>query len=620
MRVAYPVLNVAMLRVVAVLTFCHSVVGDECAVVQKTLAMPAAKMEDGFESFCDHSGICDALFVSDSGDVKIGDGGALFHPLSCEEAFAHLNPLSLMPVPSMPNVVLFSDAEVACARASDEGVRYFRALFYSEPWLPVDDFRGFPARKFPPKFAAHMDPIRSALGAVAGAFVRSFPRVNQVGLDPDWIRDLGAHADAIGAQVEAQRELNQTRSILHGSDNVIMMALSVRVILQRMMTEQDEKRLAPFVAAASPFLHAFWYLQASLGLHFPNLYDGMQAALVLVTQTTPPHDAEWKLALSSEEIDSRTYPELPLMRSMTDWNKVLLDVKVVPDLNVAKATLAELFTEMLGADAPWLETGKRIAVLFAYLDAHDVVVADICNEFFPLVNELLRSADLIPPGLRIQCRAAVLNRCKLVLHMRTRLSQVNVIMAKMTHRTQLCLAREDPVQSLIVQLAMQDIYTLAGQIHITVTPSGEDASTALSGGVHAWFGEAISQLFSGHSELFKTHLTADGCALYRPVLTGDSKADRERQIGVGRFLAIYIRQGFDVTQLAPFMQACGEPDVSTVLFFGSDAIRKGFYDVFVESDLERALIDGEDVAEMLEFLASQPPGFFPVGTSSILTL
>ena len=621
-----------MLRLVALLTLVHSVVGDECFIFQRNSAASSPESasdsdmgSDEFASFCNHDGTCQDLYISDSGDLQIGEGGALFHPLSCQEAFARLNPLRLLPIPAMPNVEILRNAEVAWSKAVDEEARMLADMFNSDPRTDDDDLTRFLARQYPRKFAVHMNAIVSALGEAAEAILISFPRVNQLGLDPTWIGDLGTHVDAISADLPKHHKRIQTLSMFRTSDEVRTMVFCVNLILQRMMTERDEAKLAPFVAAVSPFLHAFWYIQASLSVHFPNLYDGMQAALVMVTQTTLPDDAwEWELALAPKEVDAWSHPELPLMRSMTDWNQVLLDVKVVPDLKVARATLADLLMQMIASDddAFLIETGKRVAILFAYLDAHDVDIADICIEFWAVANGFLRSADSIPVGVRIQTRASVLSRCKPVLDIRARLSQVRVITVTETHRTQLWLAREDPVQSLISRLASNDPHRLAGQLLLTIAPSAfadEEESTALPGGVAAWFAEAISQLFSDDSELFTEHRAPDNCVFYRPFLIGDAEADRDRQVGFGHFLGLYLRQGFDVANLIPVMRSCHEADVSTVMFFGSDAIRSGFYDIFMEGDFERALIDAKDVETMLQFLASQPPGFFGVGKSGIVT-
>ena len=57
--------------------------------------------------------------------------------------------------------------------------------------------------------------------------------------------------------------------------------------------------------------------------------------------------------------------------------------------------------------------------------------------------------------------------------------------------------------------------------------------------------------------------------------------------------------------------------MSSVLFFGSAAIRRGFDQIISVEDFERVLIDGPEVAEMLRWLSSEDRPFFAIANTGI---
>ena len=579
-----------MLRALSSLAIVAHVAADECLIYQRVAGLvPQQGVEDGMESFCNHNGNCQDLYVNaNHADPQ---------PLSCDEAFARVNVVQWRERGAMPDVKILS-WDVA-------------------EWSKADDARppGSISRTTSRSLSMHMKAIEQALGAAAEEIMNSFPRVNQERLPANWTADLAEHVEAIRAAKLSLEQRKLALSRLRNADEMRSMVFSVRMILDRVMRLDSEEMLKPFLAAMGPFLNAFWRVQYSLRVHFPGLYHGRQAAILLVTQTAPPGDTrKWKLALTEPEVDLWTHPELPLLRRRTDWHQLLSDAQLVPGADAARAALAEVLGQFERGDD---ETSTRLAILFAYLDAIEIDVMDICSDFSDLIEQLVESNDLFPVGLRIQAASAVLRTCKTGLALPTRLSQVRVSYSIPARRSQLFLNQENSLASLLTGLFLLDRRSLSGLVSIESVP-GDDASTARPGTVADLFSTAVKELFDANSGYFDRFTSPTGCEYYRPSLAEDAVADRARQMAIGTFLALCLREGFATDQLIPLMPACEEtPDVSSVLFFGSAAIRRGFDQIISVEDFERVLIDGPEVAEMLRWLSSEDRPFFAIANTGI---
>lgn len=58
------------------------------------------------------------------------------------------------------------------------------------------------------------------------------------------------------------------------------------------------------------------------------------------------------------------------------------------------------------------------------------------------------------------------------------------------------------------------------------------------------------------------------------------------------------------------------------MFLNSEGIKRGFYDIFLDGELERALVDhGSEITEFLRFVSNlEDDNFFTLGFGSINTM
>jgi hypothetical protein len=407
----------------------------------------------------------------------------------------------------------------------------------------------------------------------------------------------------------------------------------MRMMLEYSLRERDENFLVPYLAAITPFVNAFFYIQSSLGIHYPGLYDGLQAALVFFPQIQPPDtEWEWEMTLSRSEVDNWVVPEIPLLGSIGNWPQILADGHLLPSARtpfdpewVRTQFVTLLRTIQETDDAELDKLGLQVGILFVFADTMKLEMTKICQDFANVISSLLEIREaVVPKAFKLQATSAILNRCKSQLPLRTRLTQIRGLADSVAQlgAHHLWLTRADPVESLITRLSIHSMHALAGQLTFSLSPDMDDdyGISHLPGGVQNWLEGAIDRLFSEDFGYFERFENRDRCVFYRPLLTGDALSDRDRQIGVGRLLGLYMRNNFDYRKLIPYMRSCEEFDsVETVLFFGSEAIRRGFYSVFSEGDFERALINGRDATAMLLFLSVQPSSFFNLGYSRLHT-
>ena len=625
-------------------------VGDECSFYFESIiqfgvpfhedSSSAEEMDDGtdIDPFCNDEGICQGFFVNSDGHLVHGtEMGA--SQISCIQAYSKLHQLHWGEVDRefntrpMPETKIVRPSELEELR-SDDANWARNQKFYRKLVLNPGQKRGknereaerWTSRQYPVDVRADISSLESLIQGIVETLVSSFPRISvRNALPDDWLDKLVTAVDAVHVGVSQHDRKNLIVSIFRNTPAMRTYMWYMHAMIQYSLKETEPTILAPFLAGSAPFIFAFTYIENRLGIHYPGMYEYSQNFLTTLFQIQSPiPDLVWHMSLHDE--DQWTFPELPLFpNALIDWGHVFSDarIKLPPRdgiTNVDSFLTGSLSALLDGASRSSFEDIRqeqllRASVLLVYMNSRSVEISEVCLEHADFLNELVKTADSIPESLSYQAVMAILGRCNSIgfLSLASRLQGIVEVWSprarQLDHR-RIWVRQEMMPSDLVTRLSLMDAHSLAGYITISVTSMDEEGesimASAVPGGLKLWLSEAVEKIFSPDEPFFELVERDDGCVEYKPTLSNASEDDVHIFRGIGRLLALYLRQGYADSVLGKYMHACEDSDsVEKILFFNSSSIRKGFYDVFVEGDFERALLNGREVEQMLTLVNSE---------------
>jgi hypothetical protein len=572
--------------------------------------------------FCGDSGYCvsHALFKESS--------LSLLQSISCQEAYEKTHELSLLPMNDVfqarqsPETKPVDDSAILDARADDK--TWLQMNRIRKDWLRnrksferrPKDLNLWMTRCYPKKLSSPFKQLERLLHDVVGQLSNSFPRVSPLeNLGDSWLKKIIDTVDGLEMPLSRNSRRYEAISIFRNSDVMREFVWYMKACMHYSTKERDEKLLESFLSGLSSFFFAFSYIETKLGIHYPDMYARHQNFLVTVTNLAPPlDDATWWI--SFPESLSWSIPELPLLtKELVEWSHVFNDV-AIPSPSLNSDSLRQFRIEFLSKilnghvetapDSPIEETteslAKKSAYLFNYFDKENIDIASVCEEHSELLSETVSTLRNIPECISYQTTLSILGRCKPHLPLETRIAAFIEPIAvtgengKLSH---LGINLNVMPSDLVSRMAPLSPYALAGLFVVSAEDS-DYSEAELPGGNERIFMDAITSIFETEDLYFRKELIGN-CVRYKPIIDPDSTDQLEMLRGIGKLLALHMRQGYPGSHLAQYLHACAADDsVSEALFLGSHYIRKGFYDVFVEGDFERALIDGSEVVRMFE--------------------
>ena len=582
---------------------------DECDLLESAF-LP---VDSGFESFCNDSDFCENLFLMHNGTLSHNSSGSI--PLSCDNAHEILNPTRLLTDGEDGSETLMPEIESATfiqqewAIADDAKWRKFNHP--NESWTD-DELAEFTAWSRPVgdyMVASALRGLDMLIAAVVRGIMATFPRMI---IQPDVEENLSLIANV---------SMNIWTPRMAGTKFRNSAALRSYAWSVRMMLELGLKHPRPgYLSSIAPFVHNFFFLQYRFGIDYDHLFDGVEHLLTALVKLHPryTHDP-WYLRLPPGYLEGWPLPEYPVVRDRTevDWTLLLEDsgIAVVPGrlriFSLLQAHLRALSIALESNDdypQRFPELERQIGVLMLVADRTGVVVSLLCKGY----PEVVAWAFLMNSDTTL--RLAILGRCKAFIDVTIRIRMmIRTIAARMGNsvKTRIWVYPPEPALSLISLLTIYDIHAFGGELTISWS---DITDSAVAGDIVDWLGEMIKRLFSSYLvEL----VVVGNCTRYR---RSASLVTVKRLRAVGRLLALYLRAGNKDNVLGQYLRSCSEDDtVSEVLFLNSAAVMRGFHDIFVPGDFELALIDGEEVVEMLALVANATDDPLFATTGSIRT-
>jgi len=622
------------------------VTGDECSVFVKKHAQDESAI-----SFCNDLGFCDSVYFDSSRQLVFGSTSDIPEAqlVYCDGAFRDISGLSLIPhtpgVSERPMPLIYTVEAYTLSRTAEDDVEWGRISKFmrrgaDDPVPTVQDefqIEAWHSRGYPPQLESDLYQLETLLETVGGALQASFPRVTQDSLAEGWADEIVDLVMRVHLSVDRSSQARKIRSIFRNSDSMRQFEWCMRMVMEYSLKLRDDRMINSFFQAVSPFVFVFSFLQHRLRIDYLNLYHGMQDFVVEMSKIQPPVSEEhrwyWRLPKSMVE-QNWSMPELPLLFNPDlDWETVLNDAGMaLPDRmrkNYYKSELQSAL-EKFAANNAAADAKKQIAFLLHFADRTNLDISRICASFASTFdNILLTSEHIFPPSLATTTVAAILNRCrKNGLSLSAQLRFIDAIShtVPVYSLSHLMLPRGEgkELDMFVRRLAILKKYHLAGTIRVSLYTESAEAqeeniASSVPVSVAHWFGGLIDQLFApefGYMQKLQSRMD-ETCFFYAPHHRGTLE-EMETLRGVGRLLALYLREGYAENKLSAYLKACAETNsVESVLFLGSESIRRGFYDVFVENDFELALSSATDVSTMLEFVSKRETGFFSLGFASI---
>ena len=654
---AYCVFQVKM-KILGSLATIASVIADECSLFQAK-SQSLSEVDDGTVGVSEILYFCNDRDICDSTNPTQGDYSSEA-AVRCANAHNSIHALELQEVDErfgsrpMPESLLVEQTTIVDTITDDREffrieksklVRLKRKRPHSNKDSREDAMSRWDEREYPRKFQARAEELESLLQLVVRQLRWSYPRPTSLeNLDIDWIPEIISKIDAL----EADDFSENKRAVSIFRNHAVMREYSwyIHAIMHFSLKQRDEAVLSSFLSGAAPFLFVFTYTQAKLGIHYVKQYDWGQNFLATLSHLkTPIAHIPWHILL----YEGTTWfnPELLMLTSaLVSWNQVLTDAEFnrppTPPGEVDMDRIRQFrYNFLSGMLDVLLETATnsmfddmkessmiKASLAFNYLDAKAADVGDICEKHSEKISLLVQNIENIPEPIGYQTIMSILGRCKPFLTLQARVTAliepIGVYFENVS-RMQIWISESGMPGDIITRLANLDAYHMGGHLVISYISLDGEASQVPGGKMSDWFPPTLSRVFE-EGAYFKSSMTDSGCTYFEPAI-GNSKSldDLKFLRGIGRLIGLYIREGFDLDILRRYMTPCPDrlvdKSVSEVMFFGSHYIRKGVYDIFVDCDFERTLLNGAEVDAMLQLLQiSENSRFFRSGPSRVITV
>ena len=639
-------------------TILYLAAGDECGLyVSKYLPSDTAT------SFCNDLNFCDGIFFDENRKLVVGATGNIVESklVFCDEAFTSISKIERIPMDTethtraMPRLFAVGPVAMQRAKVEDSTWEAFSKLSrmrIQEPMTADADVSRAEAwlgRNYPHRIEESMKTLEQRVDLTVGALEVTFPRVNDESLPAGWASEVVQLVRELERELETESNVMQIRSIFRNSDAMRRFQWCMRMVMEYGIKMREKRLINAYFQSVSPFVYVFAFIQFRFRIDYPNLYRGMQDFVVEISQIAPPVAGErWEWRVSKAMLDSWQTPEFPLLIVSSneeeedyDWPTFLQDAGVSPSPTDRKRKRHYFYTtDVLSTIESLLDSGqmdkkllRMLAALLHFADRTDLDISQsVCGAHKDfLENVLLTSEHTFPASHVIPTMSAVLNRCR-ILDLSARMRVITTIAqtVPVLELSHLMLPRDNQLEIFLTRLSVLYKHQLAGAIKVGLYTESylsdeeaeekDDDTAFLPGGIASWYGNLVDELFSSGGGYMRQ---IEG--VFTPIYT-ESIVEIEKLRGIGRFLALYLREGYTENKLSQYYPTdCSLVRCSkNMLFFGSESIRKGFYDVFVENDFELALImdDASDIQKMLQFVSKtgDNPRFFASSSGSLESL
>lgn len=629
------------------------VVSDECADFQSLFSEVETKIVDDLRAspvdeftgevtthaFCNDEGFCEGLFV-DSDGLLTDESSMGSIPASCVYAYERAHPLGMVdpsgedPTAHFPSTVILGPGQVGKARSDDSSwtsasIANRKLLLFSrstrerkeqEAWQTL--VYAWNERSYPDSLTEELSDLEQMIETIVSELSSTFPLVSASDLHSSWLPNFVAKVDSLSDRFRRHARKDRILSIFRNLNPMRAFSWYMSAIIGYSSKETNETRLSAFLSGASPFVFAFTYMENKLGTIYPDMYQWAQSFLVTISDLESPlPGVPWHLTM--HDVADWVHPELKLVPSrFVDWNTVFSHAEIattqVENFNAYMTGMLDAMLDLaFTTKLPDIMTSqlKKAGLVFVYLASHEVDISELCSKHEEGLNRLIRDFPDVHPSYSYQVVMAVIDSCTKsgFLSLSNRLGGVleSWVPEGLNHHTwHIWLQTSLMPSDLVSRVSHGDAHALAGTLFF----SFQDPSLKVYRAEPSWMSDAIDGIFT---EYFTEHIDEEGCRSYSP----KKRNNRTTLRAIGRIFAIYIRERHEDMVLTKYMRACSDSDtVRSVLFKNSEYIRRGFYDVFVEGDFERLLIDGSEVEDMLKICADPDSDLNPKQAGRVVTL
>jgi len=520
-------------------------------------------------SFCNDTGRCEGLLIT------------------CHYAFTYLASRQLRLVDSPPILATISTDQLSrIAHSEREYSRQSRRSEERELQTFFPNLRGFQSH-----VEYMVDRILSSQYLVYSA-VHDAPMVNRL---ISWATMLSRNTSV--ALLDA----------IHSSEWMRQWAWSIRMLMDSLIfTGISFRETQLRLVGMAPFVHAFLHATYILRIHYPlmisdeTFLDFIHTIVRYHPQYTGD-DGLWYIRIPP------SWQDRPSRFHFTQLDngdpEYVIDMASTYRGSGAAATETSFTDAQIVAHQLLLATrggefSERslydIHQLFRYV--HQLSGADFpvpCSEYVALILSMIQRARHSPPRTLFTVfdifnsgipSATLLQSLPLLA-----VSNAMVRPPNHLHGNLITLRHDHLAHDALVQVGLLHKYHLAGRLVLKVMDSDTGQIVGYSGGAHAVFHDIIKSLFEtgGIFEPADSHSPLQG---RRILAVGAANPSRETLVAVGRLIALAVWGGGNVScnLLAEYMGSSPSAD-STILstvFFNSNYIREGFYDVFFEGSVE----------------------------------
>ena len=479
-----------------------------------------------------------------------------------------------------------------------------------------DDFLSEALDRLPTRLVVYFDTLATVIDDYADRIFEQFPNVEyDEQVDGVALRNISAtvsilaknrsHTTLISQIVRRMGWMRKwTRTIVSMMEYIVK-----RPFLSMSQTEIVLISLAPTMHA---FMHALFHLE----IDFPNLFNGFQSLVSNVSKHHPMYveDPVWFLRIG-REFGIGQYPvfrSIPTFVSDAEffenaWGDEFGTFRSNPRLLVAKTHAFINDPIFLQRLLPWISAIPQVvdslaSVLFTiqYFREHEPEVFDrllalgLVDLKIQSVDKILRRiitmASLVKHFSTVRGVVEIFGH--LILDDDARLEQItavghlaNRLVPMSQSDNSFHMQSKETVALMLEELGGITKFNLAGYIFLD----------AIS--IESLFDEMLMDVFDPDNGVFE--VTPSG--LYAP-RTSSSTA----LVGVGRLLGLVFKSGNhdNILQTYVFVIRGSPPaGIFQTLFFGSQDIRTGFYDVILENTVESVYPDSLSFVHVLELLS-----------------
>ena len=415
--------------------------------------------------------------------------------------------------------------------------------------------------------------------------------------------------------------------------------------------------------AFTPYIHLLTHLSAHLDFIIPRYFSGYQNVIASIVKYDPRYLVRgvWMIKLGPEFVD-RDVLDLSIDIPTADFIETLADDYLEGEdiLDVFNESLRYVSEKERSQSDPVV---RKIAVIIYILryygefDNESVFklmkqrLQLICNRHEEWINSIALTENVFPSSVHKLTIAGLLSLCKdsilsltsfSYLHTMAAIAYERVPIRSRDNRRHLWIdisqgaatRQEDLLRNSLQRFASLDKYHLAGEVRLSFTMA-RDRTGSYPGGLAAYYKDILAAIFRPESGLFSRRETHTPISRFsregrrsrplrlRPRIIRtfrytaripSTQGATDDYIAIGRIIGCILRDGNPNSVLDKYFRhnmGQSEPPRSVLsgFFFGSEYIRRGFYDLFLHGGIERIFENAFNTALMIDRVGSMQFSF-----------